>query len=248
MNTNSRVLTLKIDDQDIGAQEDQTILEAARDHGIHIPTLCHLDGLTDIGACRLCLVEITGQTRLQAACVARVGEGMEVVTDSDRLRRYRRTIVEMLFAERNHVCAVCVSNGHCNLQRLAEELGMTHVHMPYLHATHRVDASHERFVLDHNRCVLCSRCVRVCDEIEGAHVWDLLGRGVDTRVITDLNQPWGTSQTCTGCGKCVHVCPTGALTEKGKTVQEMSVEELRKRSQYLPYLTLMRGGRDGGGR
>ncbi|MBL8142894.1 MAG: bidirectional hydrogenase complex protein HoxU [Acidobacteria bacterium] len=248
MNTNSRVVTLKIDDQDIGAQEDQTILEAARDHGIDIPTLCHLEGLSDVGACRLCLVEIKGQARLQAACVARVGEGLEVVTDSDRLRRYRRTIVEMLFAERNHVCAVCVSNGHCVLQNLAVELGMTHVHMPYLHGTHRVDASHERFVLDHNRCVLCSRCVRVCHEIEGAHVWDLLGRGVDTRVITDLNQPWGTSQTCTGCGKCVHVCPTGALTEKGKTVQEMSVDELKKRSQYLPYLTLMRGGRDEGGR
>lgn len=248
MNANSRVVTLRIDDQDIGAQEDQTILEAAHDHGIEIPTLCHLDGLTDVGACRLCLVEIVGQSRLQAACVARVTEGMQVVTSSERLQRYRRTIVEMLFAERNHVCAVCVSNGHCGLQRLAQELGMTHVHMPYLHGTHHVDASHERFVVDHNRCVLCTRCLRVCDEIEGAHVWDLLGRGVETRVITDLNQPWGASETCTGCGKCVHVCPTGALTEKGKTVQEMSVDELKKRSQYLPYLTLMRGGREGGGR
>ena len=146
---------------------------------------------------------------------------MEVVTDSERLRRYRRTIVELLFTERNHVCSVCVSNGHCELQTLAQTLGMTHVHLPYLRDMHRVDATHERFVVDHNRCVLCTRCVRVCDEIEGAHTWDVLGRGTSARVITDLNQPWGTSETCTGCGKCVHVCPTGALSEKGKSVQEM---------------------------
>ncbi|MCL4847676.1 MAG: bidirectional hydrogenase complex protein HoxU [Acidobacteria bacterium] len=235
----TRVVTLKIDDQDLGAREDQTILEVAREHHIDIPTLCHLQGLSDVGACRLCLVEIKGQSRLQASCVARVAEGMEVVTDSERLQRYRRTIVELLFSERNHVCSVCVSNGHCELQDLSRTVGMTHVHVPYLFPVHQVDASHERFVVDHNRCVLCTRCVRVCDEIEGAHTWDLLGRGLGARVITDLNQPWGTSETCTSCGKCVHVCPTGALTEKGKSVQEMA-----KRSQFLPYLTQMRGRRE----
>ncbi len=239
MTPGTRVVTLRIDDQDLGAREDQTILEVAREHHIEIPTLCHLQGLSDAGACRLCLVEVKGQSRLQASCVARVAEGMEVVTQSERLERYRRTIVELLFAERNHVCSVCVSNGHCELQDLSRVVGMTHVHVPYLFPVHAVDASHERFVVDHNRCVLCTRCVRVCDEIEGAHTWDLLGRGVGARVITDLNQPWGTSETCTGCGKCVHVCPTGALSEKGKSVQEMM-----KRSQFLPYLTQMRGRRD----
>jgi bidirectional [NiFe] hydrogenase diaphorase subunit len=239
--SSTRVRTLKIDDQDIGAREDQTILEAAREHGIEIPTLCHLQGLSDVGACRLCLVEVKGVNRLQAACVTMVAEGMEVVTDSQRLQKYRRTIVEMLFTERNHVCSVCVSNGHCELQTLAQTLGMTHVHLPYLRDMHYVDASHERFVVDHNRCVLCTRCVRVCDEIEGAHTWDVMGRGTSAKVITDLNQPWGTSETCTGCGKCVHVCPTGALSEKGKSVQEML-----KRSQFLPYLTLMRGREDEG--
>jgi bidirectional [NiFe] hydrogenase diaphorase subunit len=237
----ARVRTLRIDDQDIGARDDQTILEAAREHGIDIPTLCHIQGLSDVGACRLCLVEVKGVGRLQAACVTLVSEGMEVVTDSERLRRYRRTILEMLFTERNHVCSVCVSNGHCELQTLAQTLGMTHVHLPYLRDMHHVDASHERFVVDHNRCVLCTRCVRVCDEVEGAHTWDVLGRGTAARVITDLNQPWGTSETCTGCGKCVHVCPTGALSEKGKSVQEML-----KRTQFLPYLTLMRGREDEG--
>jgi bidirectional [NiFe] hydrogenase diaphorase subunit len=230
-----RVVTLRIDDQDVGAQDDRTVLDVAREHGIDIPTLCHLEGLHPVGACRLCLVEVKGQSRLQAACVTRVAEGMEVTTRSERLDRYRRTVVELLFAERNHVCAVCVSNGACELQDLAHAVGLTHVGVRYRHPLLPVDASHPRFVLDHNRCVLCTRCVRVCGEVEGARTWDLRGRGIGARVITDLDEPWGASQTCTGCGKCIHVCPTGALSEKGRSVQEM-----RKNPEFLPYLALMR--------
>src|SRR5262245_26051952 len=100
------VKTLTIDGKLVSAREDQTVLDAAREAGVHIPTLCHLDGLSDVGACRLCLVEIAGSTKLQAACVTQVAEGMEVTTHSERLREYRRMIVELLFAERNHVCAV----------------------------------------------------------------------------------------------------------------------------------------------
>jgi bidirectional [NiFe] hydrogenase diaphorase subunit len=161
---------------------------------------------------------------------------MEIITHSDRVMDYRRKILELLFTERNHVCSVCVSNGHCDLQALTVELGMTHVHYDYLHPQQMVDASHERFSVDHNRCVLCQRCVRVCDEIEGAHTWDVMGRGHLAKVITDLNEPWGESTTCTGCGKCVQVCPTGALSEKGKSVAEMTKKRL-----FLPYLKLMRG-------
>lgn len=234
----SKVKTLTIDDRLVSAREDESILDAARQNGIQIPTLCNLDGLTPVGACRLCMVEVKGTSKLFASCVTMVGEGMEVVTDSERLQNYRKTIVELLFSERNHVCAVCVSNGHCELQNLAQTLGVTHLTVPYLHPKLPVDASHERFVNDHNRCVLCQRCVRVCGEVEGAHTWDLRGRGIDTRVITDLNQPWGSSETCTGCGKCVHVCPTGALTEKGKSIREMA-----KQSRFLPYLTMMREDR-----
>jgi bidirectional [NiFe] hydrogenase diaphorase subunit len=95
-------------------------------------------------------------------------------------------------------------------------VGMDHVRFPYQHPTLDVDASHWRFGLDNNRCVLCTRCVRVCDEIEGAHTWDVAGRGAASRVITDLNQPWGQSESCTACGKCVQVCPTGALLEKAQ--------------------------------
>ena len=229
------VKTLTVDGQHIGAEVSETILDAATDAGIRIPTLCHLEGLGNIGACRLCLVEVTGTTKLLPSCVTRVSEGMEVKTDTDRLRKYRLMILELLFAERNHICSVCVANGHCDLQSLAQEQGMTHVRFQYLYPKVSVDASHERFVIDHNRCILCTRCVRVCDEIEGAHTWDVMGRGINSRVITDLNQPWGSSETCTSCGKCVQVCPTGALFEKGK-----SVAEVRRHRGFLPYLTLMR--------
>jgi len=233
-----RVKTLTIDGREIGAREDQSILEVARENNIFIPTLCNLPGLSATGACRLCLVEVKGVNKLLPACVTRVAEGMEVTVNSERLARFRRGILELVFAERNHVCSVCVTNGHCDLQSMALRLGMTHVHFAYQYPSLPVDASHERFVVDHNRCILCARCVRVCDEIEGAHTWDMMARGVDCRVITDLAQPWGKSESCTGCGKCVQVCPTGALSEKGKSVAEMS-----KRRQFLPYLTLMREGR-----
>jgi bidirectional [NiFe] hydrogenase diaphorase subunit len=229
------IKTLQIDGQDVSARGDQTLLEVCRENGIHIPTLCSLDGLSNVGACRLCLVEVKGSSRLLPSCVTRVEEGMEVTTQSERLQRYRKGILELLFTERNHVCSVCVSNGRCEMQTLAQKLDITHVHFPYRFPQVQVDASHERFVVDHNRCILCTRCVRVCDEIEGAHTWDVMGRGIQAKVITDLNQPWGESETCTGCGKCVHICPTGALFEKGKSVAEMS-----KRRQFLPYLTLMR--------
>lgn len=229
------ILTLKIDGQEVGARSGDTILTVARENEIHIPTLCHLDGLSSLGACRLCLVEVTGANRLLAACVTAVREGMAVTTRSERLQTYRRKLLELFFSERNHVCAVCVSNGHCELQDLADTLGMTHVRYDYLYPQAPIDASHPRFSADHNRCILCLRCVRACEEIEGAHTWDVMGRGIEARVITDLNQPWGESESCTGCGKCVQVCPTGALTEKGRAVAEMV-----KNKEFLPYLRVMR--------
>ena len=112
------VKTLKIDGKDVSARADETILEIARENNIFIPTLCHIEGLSGVGACRLCLVEVVGSNKLMSACVTRVEEGMEVYTDSERLQKYRRMILEMLFVEGNHVCAVCVANGHCELQWL----------------------------------------------------------------------------------------------------------------------------------
>src|SRR5438445_10001123 len=224
---NGTIKTLKIDGQDFSARQDDTILEVARENNIFIPTLCDLKGLSTVGACRLCLVELKGSPRLFPACVTRVEEGMEVTTQSERLDKYRRAILELLFTERNHICSVCVSNGHCEMQNLAQRLGITHVHFPYRYPKEDVDASHERFVIDHNRCILCTRCVRVCDEIEGAHTWDVAGRGRDCRVITDMAQPWGDAATCTSCGKCVQACPTGALFRQGSTVAEMKKDKAK---------------------
>jgi bidirectional [NiFe] hydrogenase diaphorase subunit len=232
------IITLQIDGKDYSARAGETILDVARENKIFIPTLCHLDGLEDVGACRLCLVEVKGSNKLLPACLTAVQEGMEVCVDSQKLENYRRTILELLLSERNHICSVCVSNGHCELQFLAAKLGVNHVRVPYLCPKLDVDATNRRYVIDHNRCILCGRCVRVCDEIEGAHTCDVMGRGIDCRVITDLNQPWGKSESCTGCGKCIHVCPTGALVEKGRASGEML-----KRQGFLPYLTLMREGR-----
>jgi len=229
------VKTLQIDDQMVSGVEGDAIFKVAWEHGIHIPRLCHVGGLSDVGACRLCLVEVEGQKNLQASCLTPVEEGMVVRTDTPRLQAHRKLIVELLLAERNHVCSVCVANGACELQDLAAKLGIDHVRLRYQFPSFTMDTSHERFGLDHHRCILCTRCVRVCDEVEGAHTWDISGRGVHSLIISDLGEPWGASETCTGCGKCIQICPTGALFEKGKAIAEM-----RKERGFLKYIVTAR--------
>ncbi|MHB0976528.1 MAG: bidirectional hydrogenase complex protein HoxU [Candidatus Aquicultorales bacterium] len=236
MKAEPRVKTCKINDMDVAAREDQTILEVARENQIRIPTLCHLDGLTPVGGCRLCVVEIKGSRRLYTSCSTHVEEGMEISTQTDKLNGYRKMLIELFFSERNHICAICVANRNCELQDLALELGVTHIRFPYVFPGFDIDSTHDKFIIDHNRCILCTRCIRACGEVEAAYTLGMMGRGIHDRIITDHNQPWGESPTCTSCGKCVNVCPVGAIYERGK-----SLAEGHKEHKFLPHLKIMRG-------
>jgi bidirectional [NiFe] hydrogenase diaphorase subunit len=220
----ANMISLRIDGELVRVEEGHTIFQAAEASGKPIPGLCQMKGLSSVGACRLCVVELAGVNRLLPSCTTPAQEGMSVTTQSARLRSYRRMILELLLAERNHICAVCVSNNHCELQTLAQKLGVTHVRYTYAYRSFPVDTTHPR-------------CVRVCAEMEGAHVWDVARRGVGSRLVCELNRNWGQATSCTSCGKCVQVCPTGALAEKG-----CAVEEMIKRGQTISHLAETRGG------
>jgi bidirectional [NiFe] hydrogenase diaphorase subunit len=229
-------ISLIINGRPVTGRAGETILLVARKNGIAVPTLCNFPGLAPAGACRVCIVEVAGYPRPVPACVTPAEQGMVVCTDSGRIQDARRMIVELLLAERNHTCPVCVMDGSCELQSLAKLLGIDHVRYGFIAPQMAVDISRPRFGIDHNRCILCRRCVRVCDEVEGAHTWDVSGRGDGSRIISDLAEPWGDSATCTDCGKCVQTCPTGALFEKG-------AEKTRKGTVCLERLVEWRGRR-----
>jgi len=209
-------VNLKINGAEIAVPEGTTILKAARDNGISIPTLCELEGLTPYGGCRVCIVEIIGSPKIFVSCATPVSDGMEVITESEKIKEYRKMAVQNILAERTHICSVCVANNSCELQKLANEMGIDHVEFEREWTSNMVDSTHNFLVIDRNRCILCTRCVRVCDQIEGVHTLDQKLRSKDTQIIMDMDSLWGESTSCTSCRKCAKVCPVGSIYVEGE--------------------------------
>ncbi|MBI4659817.1 MAG: molybdopterin-dependent oxidoreductase [Verrucomicrobia bacterium] len=213
----SKPITITIDGKSCAGTEGQTLLQIAAADNVLIPTLCYLKHLSPWGGCRMCIVELNGGPKVVPACSTPAEDGMTIATQNDRLTRLRRMTLELLFSERNHVCPMCPMNcGDCELQTQALRHGMDSVRFPYLYPSLPVDLSGRYFGLDHNRCILCTRCVRTCEEMEGVHTLDIANRGGRNQVVVDLNSTFGASTSCTLCGACVAACPTGALFDKAQ--------------------------------
>jgi formate dehydrogenase major subunit len=217
-----------INGQRIIARTGSTVLEAAREAGIDIPVLCHHPALTNWGACRICLVEVEKQRTLQPACTFPVTEGMVVHTESEKAVDSRKFVLELLFSERNHYCMYCQMSGDCELQNLAYRYGLDSWLYPRPYTPLPVDASRQYFVMDHNRCVLCRRCVRACSELVGNHTLGVRERGANSMICADMNVPFGLS-SCISCGTCLQVCPTGALMDRRSAYRgrETDVERVK---------------------
>lgn len=225
-------IALTINGKQVKGREGDTVLEVCEANNIYVPTLCHLKGLTDVGACRMCVVDIEKERRPVPACTYPARDGLVVQTHNENLEKYRRLILELMFTERNHLCAQCVASGDCELQSLAYEYQMDNVRYPYSWPALPLDSVNDYLVIDHNRCILCGRCIRTCDEIVGVHTLDFGHRGWKDAVIADLDQPLGAS-SCISCGACFQVCPTGAIFSKNSAYKGKP-EECRKVNSICP--------------
>jgi len=207
------MLTFEADGRQIQASEGDTLLTALRREGISVPTLCHMEGLPPSGACRLCVVEVEGMPNLAPSCSFPVRNGMKVQTKSAKVLEARRQIVELLLANHPDDCLYCVRSGKCDLQKLSQDLGVRQRRYRGTKAARDKDVSSPSIIRDPEKCILCGRCVRVCEEIQGVSAIDFINRGsrafVGTAFDTGLNL-----SSCINCGQCILVCPTGALTEK----------------------------------
>lgn len=214
-------IKIKINDNEVEVEQGKTILQVAKEMNLHIPTLCYLEPLSPQGACRLCLVEDRG--KLVTSCTTPVASNMDVKLDTPNVVTSRKLILQLLFTERNHYCMYCEQSGNCELQNLGYEFGLDHFEFPTYEKKFTIDNSHDYLIMDPNRCVLCRRCVRACSELAGHFVLGEMNRGIETLIIADMNVPLGES-SCTSCGLCAQVCPTGAIVDKrsvylGKDVQ-----------------------------
>ncbi len=210
------MINLTIDRRQVQAEPGTTVLEAARSVGIHIPTLCYLKEINQIGACRICLVEVEGARGLQTSCTVPVTDGMVVRTNTPTVRDARRMVLELLLSDHNMNCPACVRANNCELLELSREAGLSQV--SYTGARHepRVDRSTPSLAFDGSKCVLCQRCVAVCQNVQGVSAISLTHRGFDSAVTPFFEAPLAET-TCSYCGQCTLVCPTGALTEADDT-------------------------------
>jgi len=216
------------------AEPGQTILDVARMNGVNIPTLCYLAGLSPVGACRVCLVEVEKSPSLVAACTAPVVDGMKILTHSERVLNARRFVVELLVSCHPLDCMTCEKTGDCALQNLAYELGVTTTREEEGgRYGYPVDSSNPFIVRDYNKCILCQRCVRVCDEIQGISAIASTNRGFDTKIATAFDGPLQESN-CVFCGQCVQACPVGALVPK-KALGQGRPWEIEKVRTTCPY-------------
>jgi NADH-quinone oxidoreductase subunit G/NADP-reducing hydrogenase subunit HndD len=206
------MLTFEADGRTVQARKGETILTALRREGIRVPTLCHMEGLPPTGACRLCVVEVEGPGNLVASCSFPATEGMKIRTNSPRVVQARRTIVELLLGSHPDDCLYCGRNGRCELQTLAQDLGVRQRSHRARPALKELDVSSPSIRRDPNKCILCGRCVRVCEEVQAVGAIDFIGRGSESRVGTAFERGLNVS-TCVNCGQCILVCPTGALSE-----------------------------------
>jgi formate dehydrogenase major subunit len=225
-------ITLTINGKQVKGKEGDTVLDICQANSIDVPTLCHYKGLSDVGACRLCVVDIERERRPVPACTYPARDGLVIQTHNEKLEKYRRLVLELLFTERNHLCAQCVASGDCELQSLAYKYQMDNARYPYSWPALPVDSVNNFLVIDHNRCILCGRCIRTCDEIVGVHTLDFGYRGWKDMVVADLNQPLGAS-SCISCGACFQVCPTGAIFSKSSAYKGKP-EECEKVSSVCP--------------
>ncbi len=209
------MVNLTIDNKKIRVPEGTTILDAAAINGIPIPNLCYLKDLNEIGACRVCVVEIEGIDRLVTSCNNVVEEGMVVYTNSPKVRETRRVNVELILSQHDARCAACVRSGNCSLQEIANDLGI--IDIPY-----KEDLSHARWtdgfplVRNYEKCIKCMRCIQVCDKVQDLRVWDISNTGSRTNVDVSFNRRIEESD-CSLCGQCITHCPVGALRERDDT-------------------------------
>ena len=210
------MVNIKINGQSLSVPANYTILEAARSANIEIPTLCYLKDVSQTGSCRMCIVEVVGARNLQAACVYPVSEGMEVLTNTQKVRDARKVNLELLLSNHDRKCLTCARNQNCELQKLADELGVTDITYQGERNEYDVDEVSPSIVRDNNKCVLCRRCVSACKTIQTVSVIDATERGFKTTIASPFNKSLG-EVPCVNCGQCIVACPTGALREKDNT-------------------------------